>query len=153
MFVYDPATDTWDQTHPYLPHGREHLAAVAAEGKLYVIGGRINQDTNLPIVEIYEPQTRTWTSGPDMPVAVSGITGVYLDGRIHITGGEDLFAGRTFNQHQVLDLQTLTWELWPELPSARHGLTSQVVNGQWIVIGGAPAANMSMSGQVDIFTP
>lgn len=153
MFVYDPAMDTWDDSRALMPTGREHLAVVAAEGKLYVLGGRIQQSANLAIVEIYDPQTNTWTRGPDMPGAVSGFTAAYLDGRIHATGGEDLFAVTVMNAHQVLDLATMTWELWPELPGARHGVTSQAVNGQWVVIGGSPRADMGMSGRVDIFVP
>lgn len=153
MFVYDPATDNWDDSMEEMPTGREHLAVVGAEGKLYVLGGRIQQSANLAIVEIYDPQTDTWTRGPDMPVAVSGFTAVYLDGRIHATGGEDLFAMTVMNAHQVLDLATMTWELWPELPGARHGVTSQAVNGQWVVIGGSPRADMGMTGRVDIFAP
>ena len=153
MFVYDPATDTWDDSRAKMPTGREHLAVIAAEGKLYVLGGRIQQSANLAIVEIYDPQTDTWTRGPDMPVAVSGFTAAYLDGRIHATGGEDLFAMTVMNAHQVLDLATMTWEQWPELPGARHGVTSQAINGQWIVIGGSPRADMGMTGRVDIFIP
>lgn len=153
MFVYDPATDSWDDLRREMPTGREHLAVVAAEGKLFVLGGRIQQGANLALVEIYDPQTDTWTRGPDMPVAVSGFTAAYLEGRIHATGGEDLFAMTVSNIHQVLDLATMTWEQWPDLPGARHGVTSQAVNGQWIVIGGSPRADMGMTGRVDIFTP
>lgn len=153
MFVYDPVTDTWDNSVALLPTGREHLAVVAAEGRLFAIGGRYDQDFNVPVVEIYDPQTDTWTRGPDLPVASSGLTAVYLDGRIHVSGGEDLLAAVVINDHQVLDLATMTWELWPEMPGARHGLTSQAVNGQWIVIGGAPIANIGMTGRVDIFIP
>ena len=153
MFVYDPATDAWDDSREEMPTGREHLAVVSAEGKLYVLGGRIQQGANLALVEIYDPQTDTWTRGPDMPVAVSGFTAAYLDGRIHATGGEDLFAMMVMNAHQVLDLATMTWEQWPELPGARHGVTSQTVNGQWVVIGGSPRADMGMTGRVDIFVP
>ncbi|HET9910187.1 MAG TPA: kelch repeat-containing protein [Anaerolineales bacterium] len=153
MFVYDAATDTWDDSLTPMPTGREHLAVVAAEGKLYVLGGRIQMGANLAIVEIYDPQSDTWTRGPDMPVAVSGFTAAYLDGRIHATGGEDLFAMTVMNAHQVLDLATMTWEEWPELPGARHGVTSQAANGQWIVIGGSPRADMGMTGRVDIFVP
>ena len=153
MFVYDPEFDSWSQSDALLPTGREHLAVVAAEGKLFVIGGRYDQDHNLPTLEIYDPQTDSWTRGPDMPTPASGLTAAYMDGRIHVTGGEDLIASTVTNQHQVLDLATMTWEQWPELPGARHGLTSQAVNGQWIVIGGAPVANIGMTGRVDIFTP
>ena len=153
MFIYDPATDTWAQSEALMPTGREHLAVVVAEGKLFVIGGRYNQDINVATVEIFDPQTNTWTSGPDLLTPVSGLTAVYLEGRIHVTGGEDLFANSVSNQHQVLDLTTMTWEEWAPLPGGRHGLTSQVVDGKWVVIGGSPIANIGMSGRVDIFIP
>ena len=153
MFVYASESDSWSQSDALLPTGREHLAVVAAEGKLFVIGGRYNQDHNVPTLEIYDPQTDSWTRGPDMPTPASGLTAAYMDGRIHVTGGEDLIASTVINQHQVLDLATMTWEQLPDLPGSRHGLTSQAVNGQWVVIGGAPVANIGMTGRVDIFVP
>ena len=88
-----------------------------------------------------------------MPVATAGLTAAYLNGHIHITGGEDLTAMTLITAHQVLDLATMTWELWPDMPGTRHGLTSQIVNGQWIVIGGSPLPDLGMSNRVDIFTP
>ena len=153
MFIYDPARDTWEQSKALMPTGREHLAVVAAEGKLYVFGGRYDQDKNLSVVEIYDPQTDSWTRGPDMLTPASGLTAAYLDGRIHVTGGEDLFHSTVSNQHQVLDLTTMVWEQWADLPGGRHGLTSQAVDGKWIVIGGSPIPNIGMSNRVDIFIP
>ncbi len=81
------------------------------------------------------------------------LTAAYLTGRIHVTGGEDLFHNTVSNQHQVLDLTTMVWEQWSDLPGGRHGLTSQAVDGKWIVIGGSPIPNIGMSNRVDIFIP
>ena len=73
--VYDPATDTWDTLSP-LPTPRDHLTATAANGKLFVIGGRIdvNYHNNLNTNESYDPKTKKWTQLAPLPTARSGIT-------------------------------------------------------------------------------
>jgi N-acetylneuraminic acid mutarotase len=151
VLVYDPAAQRWDASPAPLPTAREHLAAVPFDGKLYVLGGRWG--SNLSTVEVYDPQTDTWTRLPDLPTARSGFTAAVLDGQIHVTGGEDFNLGRTLGQHEVLDPVSQTWTRLPDLPTPRHGLVSGAVGGRWIVIGGGPVPDVSASQQVDIFTP
>ena len=37
--VFDPKTNTWSEAAP-LPTARDHMAVVAVDGKIHVIGGR-----------------------------------------------------------------------------------------------------------------
>src|SRR5262249_47099148 len=57
VFVYDRKLESWSRLRTALPTPREHLAAVALEGKLYVIGGRWSGRGNLAALEIYDPET------------------------------------------------------------------------------------------------
>ena len=74
LAVYDPATDRWSSL-PQMPAGREHLAAVALDGKLYVAGGRLGGNRNA--FERYDPAANTWESLAPLPTARSGIAAAY----------------------------------------------------------------------------
>ena len=61
--MYDPENDTWEKLAP-LPTPRDHMAASSLNGKIYVIGGRINVNfrNNLDTNEEYDPETNHWIS-------------------------------------------------------------------------------------------
>ncbi len=55
-----------------MPTPRAHAAVVAFKGRIYVIGGvRIDHNASLQtgLVEIYDPATDRWSTGPAMPTA------------------------------------------------------------------------------------
>jgi hypothetical protein len=75
-----------------------------------------------------------------MPTARGGLTAPALDGRLHVTGGEDLGSGKRFAEHEVYDPAAGAWATAEPLPTARHGLTSQVAGDRWYVIGARAGA-------------
>ena len=138
LWIYHPGTERWEAARAALPTQREHLTVTAPEGKLHAIGGRWEDRGNLAAHEIYDLATGTWTRGPGLPTARSGLTAGVLNGYVHVTGGESLSHGRTFGEHEAYDPTTATWTALASLPTPRHGLASAVVGGRWYVIGGAP---------------
>lgn len=90
--IYDTATDSWSVGSP-MPTPRDGLGAAAAkDGLIYAVGGWTG---NYPfsgmvtdLVEIYNPATDTWQTGPRLlsptygPGAVAG-----SDCRIYVVGG------------------------------------------------------------------
>jgi hypothetical protein len=92
-----------------------------------------------------------------MPTPRGGLSAAALDGRIHVTGGEDLATGETFGAHEVYDPLSDQWTTEAALPTARHGLASGVVGGRWYVIGGGRQAGamtiLSLSDAVEVFRP
>jgi N-acetylneuraminic acid mutarotase len=87
--VCDPATDYWEILPP-LPTPRDHLTATEANGKLFVIDGRIdvNYHNNLNSNESYNPKIKKSTKHAPLATARSGITSQFLTGWIHVFGGE-----------------------------------------------------------------
>ena len=98
------------QPAPPMPTPRTFATATSINGKLYVIAGGINflqadgsglcyginpadgsgtsaitSPTN--IVEVYDPATNTWTSGPPIPTARQGADAHVLNGKVYIVGG------------------------------------------------------------------
>jgi N-acetylneuraminic acid mutarotase len=150
-WAYEPDTDSWITGLAAIPTQRNHLAGVVLGGRAWAIGGR--WDLNETTVESYDPATDTWRPEAPLLVATSGATAALLDGRIHVTGGEDFVRFATIAAHQVYDPTSNEWSPAAELPLPRHGLGSAVIGGEWIVVGGGPVADYSASARVDVFTP
>jgi N-acetylneuraminic acid mutarotase len=65
-----------------------HAAVTAADGRVYVFGGRSTATTTLASLERYDPARDAWTTLAPMPVPRFGPVGVALpDGRILSLGG------------------------------------------------------------------
>jgi N-acetylneuraminic acid mutarotase len=151
VWAYDVATDAWRTDLAPLPTAREHLAAVVADGRIVVLGGRMGE--NYPTVELYDPATGAWSSGPDMATPRGGFTAGTLSDGIHVTGGEDFDTRETIGSHEILDMTTMTWSAAPDLPTSRHGVASAVVDDRWYVIGGGREVGLSTSDVVEIWAP
>lgn len=139
IWVFDTAQQAWEDSGITLPTPREHLAAVNWEGLLVVIAGRDFQ-SNLGVVEAYNPADDSWQTLPPLNLPRSGFTAGVLDGVIHVTGGESLTSGNTFPTHEIYDAAAQQWVMAPSMPTARHGLSSAVVQNRWFVIGGSGGA-------------
>jgi N-acetylneuraminic acid mutarotase len=156
LWVYDPKKDRWDASRSPLPTAREHLATAVAGGKLYAIGGRLKDHVNRSVVEAYYPATDQWLRRSDLPAARGGHTAAALNGRIHVTGGEDITAGKVFAEHWVYDPTADRWDAGPPMPTARHGTDSAAYGDEWYVIGGGTAAGwctlISLSDRVEVYS-
>jgi N-acetylneuraminic acid mutarotase len=157
VLVYDPTQDRWSRLASPLPTLREHLAAVALDGRIYVIGGRWRGQGNLAAVEILDPASAQWSAAAAMPTPRGGLTASPLGGRIHVGGGEDLSSGETFAAHEVYDPATARWTAAAPLPTPRHGLASGVIDGRWYVVGGGERAGamtiLSLSDAIEVYRP
>jgi N-acetylneuraminic acid mutarotase len=150
--VYDPDGDTWQAVAP-LPTGRDHQAAAEVDGKIYVIGGRINGSyaRNLGVVEEYDPASDAWRRQAPMPTARSGIGAAALAGRIYVVGGES--PEGTFAQMEVFDPASNAWGRGPDLPTPRHGLGVVAFQGRLYTLAGGPTPGGSASAAVEILEP
>ena len=157
VLAYDFKLERWSDLATPLPTLREHLTAVALDGRIYLIGGRWSGQGNLAAVEIFDPAAGTWSAGAGMPTRRGGLTASRLDGRIHVTGGEDLSTGDTYAAHDVYDPAADRWAAEVPMPTARHGLASGAIGGRWYVVGGGEQAGartfLSLSDAVEVFQP
>jgi N-acetylneuraminic acid mutarotase len=119
--VYDPKNDTWKKLAP-LTTPRDHMAASSLNGKIYVIGGRIDVDfrNNLDTNEEYDPETNHWFSRSPLKTKRSGVTSQVLNNKILVFGGKSRQG--TFTENEAYDPNTDTWETLSPMPSGRHGL-------------------------------
>jgi N-acetylneuraminic acid mutarotase len=91
-FRYDPATTSWSQL-ARMPHARQKPAVAVLDGKLHVTGGwGISEFLGYPgdpepALDIYDPATNEWTSGPAAPAPVAAAGTATLDGSMYVVGG------------------------------------------------------------------
>ena len=134
--VYDPQTDRWERAAP-LPTARDHVGAVAANGLIYVVGGRVDSfHTNSNLHHAYDPRTGKWAMRNPMPTARSGHGAVLVGGRIFVMGGEG--TNRVFGQNEAYDLAQDAWEQYAPMPTPRHGLGAVAIGNMVYVAGGGP---------------
>jgi len=83
----DPKNLTWKSLAP-MSKSRASLALIAANGKLFAIGGH-DRATSHASTEIYCPTFNKWIPGPSLTEPRSGAAAVYLPGlhSIIVTGG------------------------------------------------------------------
>src|SRR2546430_5919994 len=84
------------------PTARDHLAAVAFQGRLWALGGRESfLGKQYATVEIYDPATNGWSTGTPLPTARGGLAAVALPHRVFALGGEaplPIFSANEMNQ-------------------------------------------------------
>lgn len=151
--VYDPDRDTWTVL-PDMPTQRNHIAMGAMGGKVYVFGGRLGpsfRDDMTPVVEIYDPAARTWTTGAPMPTRRGGINGIAAKGCFHVFGGEGTVPGfrGVFPQHEIYDPTQDRWHTRPPMPTPVHGVTGLAfINGFIHLPGGGTAIGGSSGNSI-----
>lgn len=151
--AYDVAGDNWTTLAP-LPttyDERNHLAAVAIGGLVYVAGGRYDGGSfTSPMtdsLDILDPVTGSWSPGAPMPRPRGGVNGVAAHGCFHVFGGEGSGTGEpndVFPDHDVYDPSSDTWSNLPPLPVPVHGVTGAVfLNGLIYIPGGGTSSGGS----------
>ena len=125
------------------------MAATAAGGRIYAVGGDDAQGDALANLQIYDPTTNTWTSGAAMPTA-RGLAGVTSsEGRLYAIGG--LGSDGAVDNVEAYDPTTNTWQARAPIPNpCSHPAIGTLANGQIIVAGGGPKP---ATADVWLYTP
>ena len=88
-YVYDPAAAAGSRwtTLPSMANARAYLAGVAANGKIYAIGGRDSSIANFNVVEAYNPADGAWHTVTHMQEARGGVGAYAVGNAIYACGG------------------------------------------------------------------
>jgi hypothetical protein len=132
------------------------LGASVVDGKIYVIGSFLFPNgPALPVTEMYDPQTDTWTRKANMPTARGGLSCSAFGGRIYAVGGRN--TSTVFASVEEYDPATDTWtkraDMWSSDPQGsvkRFGLSTSALNDRIYAIGGslfiqAPYTTLSLT--------
>ncbi len=83
VFAFNTSNGRWDDSLPQPPGaiGQGPLAA-AYRGEVWLMGGPADKG-----IRCYNPQTKTWRNGPDMPTAQAWAAATVMGGQLIIVGG------------------------------------------------------------------
>jgi len=134
--AYDPITDSWQRLAP-LPHGLNHVCAVAIGAMLYVIGGFDPTTGNRPVDSTYafDAAANTWSSRPPMPTPRGALACATVGETIYAVGGATPAGDAGIAE--AYDSTSDTWRTdLSMMPTPREHMASAVLNGLIHVIGG-----------------
>ena len=121
VFEYSEGTG-WSAKSP-MPTARNHGTTAVYDGKIYIIGGQGGQPAQqqlLDVVEIYDPETDTWTAGlaaMPSPQHWLGSSGCPVpEGIVYVLGPNNTAYG--------YDPQTDLWKTFKRMPHSAVGITA-----------------------------
>jgi|GEM_PF-1504607 len=137
--AYDPTTNTWT-TLASMSTTRMNFQTEVVDGKIYAIGGQNNWSTgknSLSSVEVFDPDTNTWTTLASMSTTRHWFQTEVIDGKIYAIGGRSN-EGRIFSA-EVYDPTTNTWTTIAPTSTFYDQFQTEVINGKIYVIGSVRA--------------
>jgi N-acetylneuraminic acid mutarotase len=153
---YNPASGTWSGTVG-ADFAREDFAYEELDdGRILLAGGMASDNNNggglarTDTVEVYDPDTDSWSTMPDMSSAREGLLSAKLaDGRVLLMGGE---AASHLSSTDFFDPSTNTLSAGPAMSSDHtEGSATLLNDGRVLVVGGL--TDLGESSVAEIYDP
>ena len=127
IFGYPELSDAQWQIKSPMPLALTGVSAVEFEGRIYLIGGK-NENQYMDRVDIYDPVTDTWdtSSATRLQFVRANTACVSYHDRIWIIGGRDRKGAS--KKVEVYDPETNTWVTTDDLKGPRDGAVAQILN-------------------------
>ena len=129
----------WSKAAPF-PEPEEELYGVAANGKMYVMGGYGVNGDPVGMLWEYDPATDKWTKKTSMPRKAHHAALAEYKGKIYVFGGYTLYQGggwEPIDNTWEYDPAKDSWKALAPMLGKRGSPIAAEVNGQIYVIGGA----------------
>ena len=153
---YDIDTNTWSPVAPLL-NARSDLAAVARGGKIFVFGGctgAASAPSFTGEVDMYDPQTNTWTTLPStMTTARASLVAGHTGDKVYTIGGTTDGVSVS-NVNEVYDIPSGTWSTnTATMTTARQEAGVSSHGGKIYVVGGSTASFGTSTAANETFKP
>lgn len=132
---FDPETRTYESLAP-MPRALNHMAAVAYDGDLYVLGGyqqRIDANTRSEFFR-YDVERDRWSRLPPLPSPRAAMAVGVVGDRLIVAGGaedRDPLASTL-----AFDFGTERWSELADMPTEREHVAGAVVGQSFYALGG-----------------
>jgi N-acetylneuraminic acid mutarotase len=137
IYVFDPEARSWETIEIPDDVTRRGAAVVVIDGHIYIVGGSLRGELSAQ-VDVYDLADGSWTRGPDLPGASTGIAAVVHNARIHVLGGTGVAGDQrlTLRRHASWQPGDPDWRSEADLPTPRTAADAAVLNGGIYLIGG-----------------
>jgi N-acetylneuraminic acid mutarotase len=143
--VYNPTTEMWSTAISLMPTPRYFAASAVvsntAVGPLILVAGGESLNTELNVVEGYNPITGAWWGRAALPTARSQLAISAVNGGLYAVGGYGGVTSQRLSTVERYDPQLDTWTTRSPMPTARANLAlAATASGQLLAAGGENAA-------------
>jgi N-acetylneuraminic acid mutarotase len=145
--VYDPATNTWEASRAWVVPRALGDYCEAYQGKIYLVSSTANMtgyatDLNATQqVDKYDPETDTFTTLTNIPLAVCYKEVVCINGIMYVISGVHASTLDYVNTDEVYDIALDAWKTIPNLAYAARGIGVTTYNGKIYFCGGSNKAD------------
>ncbi len=146
--VYDTRNNTWNTGIPPIPVNLNHAAAASYNGKIYVVGGYLDNKIPSNRLFIYNPSKNIWLEAKSMLTPRAALAAQFVGGKLYAVGGTST---GPLNVNEAYDPVTNTWTEKAPMPTARQHLASAVIDGKLYTIGGRTAGKGSNLGNNEVY--
>lgn len=135
-----------------LPTGRDRLAVVGDGSRIWAIGGESRSGTDYVVsnvVEIYDPNSDSWSTGASLPTAARDLSGCAMNGKIYVPNGQ----GGTYQTPTFLatlwiyTISTNSWSVGANYPGSPvpvlQAVACDAANNLVYVAGGVSGTSTS----------
>lgn len=121
-----------------LPGSRTEVTGATWGERVVAVGGLDQTGAALRNVDVYDPQTDSWSRGPDLPVALHHTAAATLDGRLYVVGGYSIRDGTWVPEAAVWSVghDDAQWRREPLLGTARGALAVASTGTRLVAVGG-----------------
>jgi N-acetylneuraminic acid mutarotase len=133
VLIFDIENEIWSHGAD-LPFAISEVNATLVGEKIYVPGGRLEDNTFSDKLLVYDPRDDNWDTKADLPVALSAYAMVPYEGKIYLFGGWD--GNEYLDEVWVYDPGLDKWQSFGQLPEERGFATAEVVGGVIHLLGG-----------------
>ena len=129
--IFDPTTEKWTETAPFLRKKVDHAAVQLQNGNI-LVGGKY--------FEIYSPQTNKWSITDSLKESRGGHSLILLDdGNVLLVGGTSRDSlGNTIQENRcaLYNIQTEKWEYVGEIATYRNSQAVYKISEKYLIIVG-----------------
>jgi fibronectin type 3 domain-containing protein len=128
---------------PKMPTRRAHFSALSMGGKVYVLGGEVEDPCNPQNIsvnstmDVFDPALQKWERKANLLSRRKQLVAAAVNGKIYVIGGRDQ-AGYPVNMVEAYDPSTDSWERKARLPTDNFSITRGVAVGSKIYLFGIP---------------
>jgi len=134
-----PGEPAW-RSEPSMPTPRgAFVGVVDSKGRIHAIGGASRFEPLGHLIdahEVFDPQTKTWTTAAPMPAPRDHAAGAAVGDTIVVAGGRNLSLTQNKARVDLFDTSTGSWSRAPDLRIARGGIAAASSGGFVFVFGG-----------------
>lgn len=137
---------------------RTYAAVAVVNGRLYVLGGQLTDTGTIPgpataAVEVYDPQTDSWSTSPSMPTARMGLVAAEAGGKLYAIGGSINGYSMETGAVEEFDPGTQTWTTRASMTTPRCFAAGALVGGRIYVMGGRKSGDVAGRDVAEVYDP